>query len=296
MKKIFISAIALLIISCSNRTDLKKIQISFEPAFMYPTKFTIDLDNNIITQYQSQSSYSYEEEDTTDRDEKYGFKLHKVIFKDTLIVHYEKSFHINDNNLDGFLRIINKIKIDSNVVHDRDDVLDGISFSFMATSCNNDTFSLMSRCPDRTSRYKLDYTILDAFFQLAYTTINNYDGMCIVENIQDYFSYGLPIKLASKEPLEYRVWGTISGCRYNNQELQRFLNDLPVEKPVIFDLRNGDFAPCLYELFEEFSNKKSIYYYGKDSLVSEWSKIKLKNVFKTKEQVLNSIANSVKAH
>jgi hypothetical protein len=296
MKKVFISAIALLIISCSNRTDFKEIEISFSPAFMYPTKFTIDLENNIITQYQFQSSYSYEEEDTTDRDEKYGFKLHKVIFKDTLIVHYKKSFHINDNTLDSFLKIINEIKIDSNVVHDRDDVLDGISFSFMTTSCNNDTFSLMSNCPDRTSRYKLDYTILDAFFKLAYATINDYDGMCKVENIQNYFSYGLPVKLASKEPLEYRVWGTISGCRNDNQELQKFLNDLPVEKPVIFDLRNGKFAPCLYELFDEFSNKKSIYYYGKETIESEWSKIKLKNVFKTREQVLNNIANSMNFH
>jgi hypothetical protein len=293
MKKVFISAIALLIISCSNRTDLKEIEISFSPAFIYPTKFTIDLENNIITQYQFQSSYSYEEEDTTDRDEKFGFKLHKVIFKDTLIVHYEKSFHIDDNTLDRFLRVINNLAVDSNIIHDRNDVLDGISFYFKSIDTKADTFSLMSRCPDRTSKYKLDYTILDAFFKLAYTTINNYEGICLVENIQDYFSYGLPIKLTSKEPLEYRVWGTISGCRNDNQELQKFLNNLPIEKPVIFDLRNGKFAPCLYELFDEFSNRKSIYYYGKEKLESERSKIKLKNVFKTKEQVLDNIANSI---
>ena len=296
MNKVIILILALLIISCSDSTNLKEIEISFSPAFMHPTKFTIDLENNIITQYQFQSSYSYEEKDTTNRDEKFSFKLRRFIFKDTLIVHYEKSFHINDNTLDRFLRVINKFNFDSIIVHDRDDVEDGISFSFIATNSKNETFSLMSRCPDRTIRYKLEYIILDAFFKLAYVSINDYDGMCTVENIQDYFSYGLPIKLTSKEPLEYRVWGTISGCRNDNQELQKFLNKLPIEKPAIFDLRNGDFAPCLYELFDEFSNKKSIYYYGKETLESEWSKIKLKNVFKTKEQVLNSIANSMNAH
>jgi hypothetical protein len=62
--------------------------------------------------------------------------------------------------------------------------------------------------------------------------------------------------------LEYRIWGSISGCREDNQEFLELLENLPNDKPILFDLRNGSIAPCLNEVLEEFSQKKELYLYG----------------------------------
>lgn len=254
---------------------------------MKPTRFTIDLRDRTIDQYQYQTSIEYYDPDSI----KWGdFYAHRVKNKDTLIVYYKKTFKINKVDLNKFLQSVNENKLDSNIVHDRI-VLDGVSFNYSTVNNNNDTISLKSVCPNRNEN-KLDYKYFDAFFELAYATINDYQGICLIEEIQDYFSYGLPIKLTSKEPLEYKIWGTISGCRNDNPELLEFLKQLPNDKPIIFDIRNGSFSPCLYELFDDYGHKKNIFYYGKESLDNEWTKIKLKNSFKTKEQVIKTIANT----
>jgi hypothetical protein len=275
------------LISCvSKEENLKEINIEFYPAFVKPTKFTIDINNRTIVQYQYQTSIMYYDPDSI----KWGsFYAHRVKYKDTLIVYYKKTFQINKVDLNKFLQSVNENKLDSNIVHDRI-VLDGVSFKFNTINFKNDTFSLTSVCPDRHEN-KLDYKYLDAFFEFAYATINDYKGVCLIENIQDYFSYGLPIKFISNEPLEYRIWGTISGCRNDNPKLLEFLKQLPIDKPIIFDLRNGSFSPCLYELFDDYGHKKNLFYYGKENLDNEWTKIKLKNSFKTKEQVIKTIAN-----
>nr|WP_152556481.1 hypothetical protein [Nonlabens ulvanivorans] len=59
--------------------------------------------------------------------------------------------------------------------------------------------------------------------------------------------------------------GSISGCRDDNQEFLRILENLPNDKPVIFDLRNGSIAYCLNEVLEEYSQKKELYIYGDKS-------------------------------
>ena len=97
---------------------------------------------------------------------------------------------------------------------------------------------------------------------MAYTSIDDYEGISGVENIQDYFAYGLRIKKAADNPLEYRIWGSIRGCREDQQELLTFLENLPDNEPVLFDLRNGSFSYCLDEVLEEFVQKKTLYIYG----------------------------------
>ena len=288
MKKVIIYILTFFLISCVNKKDdLKEIIIEFYPAFVKPTRFTIDLRDRTIDQYQYQTSIEYYDPDSI----KWGdFYAHRVKNKDTLIVYYKKTFKINKVDLNKFLQSVNENKLDSNIVHDRI-VLDGVSFNYNTVNNNNDTISLKSVCPNRNEN-KLDYKYLDAFFELAYTTISDYKGICIVENIQDYFSYGLPIKLISKDPFEYRIWGTISGGRNDNFELLNFLSKLPTDRPVIFDLRNGSFAPALYEVFNEFGRQKDIYYYGGETIENKWVKIKLNKSFTNREQVIKTIANT----
>jgi len=137
----------------------------------------------------------------------------------------------------------------------------------------------------------------------------------------------LPIKKVSNEPIEYRVWGSVSGCRDNNSELINLLNNLPNKKPVIFDLRNGSFSYCLNAVLIEYSKKKQIFLYGDKSanrskkildeielaekngeklnklrvqayethkrIFNRWKENKSLNSFLTRDEVLKTIANTI---
>lgn len=251
-----------ILFSCNNNKNPKKIEFLFAPSFLNQTKFTIDVKNKTIEEYSSQTSYSEYKRNEANQIEN--------ITKDTLIVHYKKTFKISDENLQDFLNELELSQFNKTVKHG-EKCLDGVGFRISKIDMKNDTISLTTSNPLRNNKYKTDYKLLDAFFELSYKTINDYKGICNVENIQDYFNYGLPIRLISKIPLEYRVWGRVSGCREDNLELISFFNKLPYNKPVLFDLRNGSFSICLYEVLGDFSKKKKLYFFGKDE-TSEYKK------------------------
>lgn len=241
LNKLLIFIFLLSIFSCNTERNIEKIEYEFYPAFFSPITYTIDLDKKIL--YQNSKSYKYKS---------------TIQGSKNLI---NKEYNISNENLTSFLNEIYEIELDSSIVHQQY-VLDGIGFKFNTIDQRNDTISLTSVSPNREEEYKLDYKVLDAFFQLANKTINDNKGLSITEKIQDYFVYGLPIKLMNTEPLEYRIWGTISGCESDNPELIKFLDSLPNDKPVVFDLRNGKFAPCLSSLLDKFNKSKELFYYG----------------------------------
>lgn len=247
-----------MLFSCKSNSDIKEVQFFFSPSFLHPTKFTINVKNKTIEQYTFQDRY-YEKEWLSPK----SFKQHK---KDTLIVHYKKTFDISSSQLNQFMSEVNLSGLDSIVEHRRN-VFDGIGFRVRKINSTNDTVSLTSVNPSRTKEFYMDYKLLNAFFDMAYHSIDDYDGVSGVENIQDYFNYGLHIRQVNNKPIEYRVWGSISGCRDDNREFLKILEHLPNNEPIIFDLRNGSISFCLNEVLEEFSQKKKLYFYGDKSAI-----------------------------
>ena len=313
LNRLIIIIFSLLIISCNSERNIEKIEYEFYPAFLSPITYSIDLNEKVL--YQNSKFY----------------KTEKSIQGSKNLIN--EKYNISNENLTTFLNEIYEIGLDSSLIHQRT-VLDGIGFKFNTIDQQNDTISLTSVSPNREKEYELDYRILDAFFLLANNTINDYKGLSITENIQYYFVYGLPIKQTNTEPFEYRVWGRISGCESDNPELIKFLDSLPNNKPVIFDLRNGRFAPCLSSLLDRYNKNKQLFYYGnydltnsdleletlKDQLkeaekdsnssivgslkvrIRETEKFKKeiekeivqnKNTFRTKEEIIKTIANTV---
>ena len=270
MNKVLFIIFSFLFLSCNSEQGIQNIEYEFYPAFFSPITYSIDLSNGRL--YQNSKLYSVNG---------------TIQGSENLI---NKEYEISNENLTTFLNEINKIGLDSSIVHQRD-VLDGIGFKFMTIDQKNDTISLISVSPDRKEENKVDYLVLDPFFRLANETINNYKGICITEIIQDYFDYDLPIKQINDEPLEYRVWGTISGCESDNPELIEFLDSLPNNKPVIFDLRNGSFAPCLSNLLDRYGVNKHLYYYGNNLLTRTDLQLEtLKDQLKVVEKHNNSMA------
>jgi hypothetical protein len=256
---------------------------------------TIDIKNKTIEQYTFQNKYYVTQ--TTDS------ILFTDIRKDTLIIHYQKTFPIDDEVLNKFLTALNASHLDSNTQHYKP-MLDGITFRISKITLQNDTISLGSNLTQRDEQSQSEYKILDAFFELAYKSINDYSAVCEIENIQNYFSYNLSIRKVNDNPIEYRIGGSISGCRNNNKEFLKFLENLPNDKPVIFDLRNGSIAYCLNEVIEEYSQKKVLYFYG-DKLPEiridqykmheiNWEDVKNKQhakLFHTRDEVLEAIVS-----
>lgn len=253
MKKLVVLLLLGGLIACSKNSELKEVQILFAPSFLMPTEFTIDVEGKTILQYNYQNKYQFKEQIDS--------VSYQIRNKDTLIVNYKKVFSIDSIVLNRFLRKLKDSKLDSVITHRRK-ILDGIRYRVNKIYNTGDTVSLTSNLIRRNEESKLEYKVLDAFFDLVYHSVNDYDGISGLENIQDYFYYGLPIKKITEVPLEYRVWGTISGCREDNEEFIDFLNNLPVDMPVIFDLRNGSIAYCLNDVLEEFSQKRELYFYG----------------------------------
>jgi hypothetical protein len=313
LNRLLIIIFSLSILSCNTERNIEKIEYEFYPAFLSPITYSIDLNEKVL--YQNSKF----------------FKTERTIQGSKNLIN--EKYDISNENLTTFLNEIYEIGLDSSIVHQRS-VLDGIGLKFNVIDQRNDTISLTSISPSRIEKYNLDYKVLDAFFRLANNTIDDYKGLSITENIQDYFSYGLPIRQMNTEPIEYRIWGGISGCESDNPELIKFLDSLPNDKPVIFDLRNGSFAPCLSSLLDRFNKSKQFFYYGnyyltnsdleletfKDQLkeaekdrnssmvgslrvsIRETEKFKKEieneiiqnqNTFKTKEEIIKTIANNV---
>lgn len=243
MRKYTLILITIIFLSCDQR-KIEEVNFQFYPSFLFPISYKIDFDKAIL--HQNSFEYNF-----------MGSKIGSNNFID-------KSYKIKKEDLNVFLNKITSIKLDSSINNTRQ-MLDGTGLKFSLINAFNDTISLTSSSPGRVDKYKLEYELLDALFELAYKTITDYEGLSFTENIQDRFDYGLPIKKVNDDPLEYRVWGSITGCRENNTELITFLNNLPNET-VIIDKRNGSFSFCLQEVLDEFKNKKEIYYYGFNDL------------------------------
>jgi hypothetical protein len=254
MKSLIIFVISLLLLSCNEKNnDVNEISILFAPSFHSRTNFRIDIKNSVIEQFSYDDYYLIEE--------KLDSNTYRTKRKDTLITYYKNKFKINESDLKNFLKILDQVQLDSTLQH-REPMIDGISYRISKINKEYDTISLTSNLTIRSKKSEIEYKILDSFFELIYKTIQNYDGYSIAENIQNYFHYELPIRKTNSNPLEYRVWGTISGCRDNNVEFIDFLESLPKRKPVILDLRNGSISYCLNEVLDEYSQKKLIYIYG----------------------------------
>ena len=214
MNRLLIILFLFLILSCKSEKSIEKIEFEFYPVFLSPITYSIDLNKKKL--YQNSKL----------------FKADSFIQGSKNLIN--KEYKIENEDLTIFLNEINAIGLDSSIVHQRE-VLDGIGFKFNLIDNRNDTISLTSVSPSRNEESTIDYKVLDAFFRLTTSTISNYKGLYITERIQDYFSYRLQIKLTNEEPLEYRVWGRISGCESDNPELIKFLDSLPNNKLVIFD-------------------------------------------------------------
>lgn len=136
-------------------------------------------------------------------------------------------------------KVLNR-NIPDSIVRKYESGLDGGGFEINYIKKVGDTSKIITRNLYRkNSKYIDEFIKIDAFFDFAYSIVNDSLGIDALDcTMRPYFT-GLPIRKVSDNPLEYRIWGSISGnASWNNDLLSPFLNNLPKDKCIIIDCNN----------------------------------------------------------
>jgi hypothetical protein len=148
----------------------------------------------------------------------------------------------------------------------REMALDGGGFVIFYKKANSDTSKLLVRNPERTKKYEKEYSQIDNFFDFAYSIVRDSVGESALDNAYERYYDKLPIRKIGDNPLEYKIWGNISGCREDSKELVDFFKNLPADKCVIVDIGNRNLSYCLTEVVVEQLQKQKLFIVSGDYL------------------------------
>ena len=251
LKKLIILILTGALISCNSSKNLERVEFHFKPSFDNPTKFIVDFKNKTFEELVIKDRYYVKK--------KIDSNSYQKLKRDTLVILHQGIASLKNKDLRALKNGLNNLDTSTYLGKP---MLDGISYKVLKIRKSGDTISLVSNITNRDEESRLQYSILDPFFELARKTITDDFGVYGIDMTQSYFDFGLPIEQISSKPLEYRIWGILSGCKEDNKELITFLENLPSDEPVIFNLSSAHIAPCLNEAIEEFKREKELYFYG----------------------------------
>lgn len=243
--------------SCQKNEEIDSIELLFAPSFTHHSHFVIDLEEETLVYYNYLKDLAY------------PIDYNKSSFE-------IKTFNIPKSDLRAFLYDLRKVNLDS-LDYNTNAVLDGIGMKLVVTNDNDKFISPLLASPLRTKKGDDIYKILDPFFNLVYSNVDNYNDYLYIENVQKYFDYDFPIKKVSNNQLEYRVWGNVIGEGESGIQLVKFLEKLSNSEPILFDVRNGSIDKEAGEIFGKYNKIKNLYFYGyngKESLKEIESRIK----------------------
>ncbi len=241
-----VCAIFCFMTGCVNRksieqSELKPIKILFLPSFLYALEVKIfDSDNPTASIT------------VTMRNE------HDSI--DTL---HSRSFHINPGEIQSLLNGIESFNKKYSGHHE-DSGLDGISvFVTSERLQNNDTIEFWS--PRRSTGSEF-YDILDPVFSILQNHLNEEAEANYIEQLEQYFEFGFPVKLISKKLRKYRIYGVLSVDDKTSKLLKDFIEGVPSNEPVTIDMTNFEgMGTYYYYTFNKLLKKNpSIFWIAND--------------------------------
>lgn len=202
--------------SLSQESEIEKVIWEFS-CFKYPdTEFIIDYKQNQLN-VLSKLRFRY-------------------IEKDTIL--FNKTYKFTNNDLKTIKETLNQ-NIPDSITTKSERGHDGFQFQLTYYKISGDTSKLKIRLPERNSeKYTQEFKKIDAFFDFAYSIVKDEEGIKVLdETYLPYFS-GTPIRKVNETPLEYKIWGSISGNAKMNYGFLEFLYNLPNNECVIIDCNN----------------------------------------------------------
>ena len=172
-----ITCFCLIASGCFRNSNLKEVDFIFLLSFDPYSFFKIDVKNKTLILEQKRRK--------TNEDNVANARF-EIKGKDTIAILYRDTFDIDSKELARFLRMSGTLGIDSVTIH-KHRVADGGGFQYTAIDYSNDTTILACWAPDTSKEYAKEIKLLDAFYKLAYNTIDNREGRTVVESSQRYF-------------------------------------------------------------------------------------------------------------
>jgi hypothetical protein len=154
---------------------------------------------------------------------------------DSIDTLHSRSFHINPGELHSLLNGIESFNKKYSGSQ-KEFGLDGISIFVMSERLqNNDTIEFWS--PSRTTGDEF-YDILDPTFSILRDHLTDEAEANYVEQLEQYFDFGFPIKLITDRPKKYRLFGVLSVDDKTSKLLNDFVDGVPSNEPVTIDMTN----------------------------------------------------------
>lgn len=120
-----------------------------------------------------------------------------------------------------------------------EDSYDGGGFTINYIKKSNDTSKIIVHNPILDNpKYSKELHKIKAFSEFAYSIIRDSTGIDVLDICYSHNYSGLPVRKISDNPLEYKVWGSMSGNLSGNPKFITFLDNLPKNKCVIIDGNN----------------------------------------------------------
>ena len=202
----------LLSLSCSSvKTEepTSSIQIYFSPSFMPSSSLKIEGD---VMSFEVSSFWT-----------------------DTVKTVYAQTFKLNPNDIklieSGFEKFGQEYE-----EKERLPGTDGITVNVISKLLvGNDTLRFWSPRRETQSEY---YLILDPIFATMRAHLIEQAEINYIEQLEQYFDFGFPIKQISDNPLKYRIYGALSVDDETTKKLDDFISSVPTDEPLVIDMSN----------------------------------------------------------
>jgi len=224
---------------------------------LYASTFRINFDSNTLT-CQSRKWQNEEKE--------------LINYHVKSVIVFKKEYKVDEGTILKLDALFKKYAPHSVVSHSQSG-LDGGGFDIEYVRRNNQTAKLLVTNPERNKKYETDLLQVDEFFKMAYTVVTDSIGLAMMDLIYEKYFIGLPVRKVGDDPLEYKIWGSISGDRKDNPALVEFFNQLPDQKCVIIDIGDENLCYALTELVAEYSLKKNIHFISGEYLPWLWKEL-----------------------
>ncbi|MCB9174367.1 MAG: hypothetical protein H6589_07145 [Flavobacteriales bacterium] len=241
MKRLFIILFVGLLTSCSNTTnkvDSTSVDANyfayyadFGPSFMPSCRISII------------------------RKDKIGqIKLTVYNFRDTsrtLRINYADSVELTESDFKYFFNTLDTISL-MKMKSDSSMGFDGIG---VHNTCYQDSIknSFYFWSPNKGSK---EHKIVEAVIGLSRQKFTAMKYQEYFESLEQYFDFGLPCKKISDNPYEVRIYGSLSSNE--EKELNKFINELPSDRPILIDMTNFEgMGTMYYPLFKSLITRNN---------------------------------------
>jgi hypothetical protein len=199
---------------------MKPIKMVFLPSFLFPSELEI-LDSNTPT---------------------ITLKVTKRNEYDSMETVHTKTFNITNEELSVLLKGIDAFNKDYSGPQ-AGFGLDGISVFVISDRLNaNDTIEFWS--PRREGTDIVYYQLLDPLFNTMRKYMTADAEMMYVEQLEQYFDYGVPIKKVGNN--QYRIYGALSYVDHVTKAINLLIDEIPANQSVLIDMSNFEGMGTIY--------------------------------------------------